>query len=202
MRQTLAAGSLRQIWIFFNAQSTVFPSKLSARLFVDHSVPTCLDVNALRSILKCFSVILQLPGLYMQIWMHIISQPEESIFRKGKMCSEHQLSYIDTEVIKANLWFKSRGYYNETWELRPRPQKYFYIHTPPTDTRTTPEIQAKVQEILFVVAKQNIPEPLKSTCIISAASSTLFCISSSFTRQMPFSHVRQLLHQGCLISSP
>lgn len=130
MRRTLAAGSLRQILILFPAQSTVFPSKLSARLFVYHSVPTCLDVNALRSILKCFSVILKFPGLYMWICMHTISQQEESIFGKGKICFEHRLSYIDTEVIKANLWFKSRGYYNETLRaLSPSKEVFLYTHT-------------------------------------------------------------------------
>lgn len=106
------------------------------------------------------------------------------------MCFEHRFSYIYTEVIKANLRFKSRGYYNETLRAPSPSKKYFYIHTPPTDTRTAPEIQAKVQEILFVVAKQNIPEPRKSSCIISAASSTLSCISSSFAQQMPLSHVK------------
>lgn len=78
-------------------------------------------------------------------------------------------------------------------ELCPCPKSLF-IHTqnhPQTQSpRTAPEIHAKVIEILFVVAKQNIPELWTSPCIISAASSAPLCIASS----LPLSNVRQLLH--------
>lgn len=73
----------------------------------------------------------------MCIFMHIISLPEGSIFPKGKICFEHQFSYIYTEVIKAKLWFKSSGYYNETlWALSLSKKKVFlYIHTHTTTHR-------------------------------------------------------------------
>lgn len=75
--------------------------------------------------------------IYMCIFMHIISLPEGSIFPKGKICFEHQFSYIYTEVIKAKLWFKSSGYYNETlWALSLSKKKVFlYIHTHTTTHR-------------------------------------------------------------------
>lgn len=108
---------------------------------------------------------------------------EGSRFPKGKICFEHQFSYVYKEVIKANFWFKGSGYYNE-YPWAQSSSKKVFLHTqnhPQTQSsRAAPEMQAKNEEILFVVAKQNIPELWMSPCIIPVAFSVSYSIASTF----------------------
>lgn len=60
---------------------------------------------------------------------------EGSRFPKGKICFEHQFSYVYKEVIKADFWFKGSGYYNEyPWAQSSSKKSIFTYTKPPTDT--------------------------------------------------------------------
>lgn len=142
-------------------------------VFVYHNIPACLVSNTL-----------QLIG----------EHGEGKTFPKDKMCFQEQLSYIYTQVIKVNLWFKKIGYYIETLWALSQSKKHFCIHTIThrhNQPRTAPEIQVKVIEILFVVEKQNIPELWISPCITCTAASALYS-ASSFPQQMPFNSLTQI----------
>lgn len=116
-------------------QSTIFPSIFSACLcsfntMFPHAWPS-------TNLSQYESVSLSSCGFLEYACEFNLDLPEGSRFPKGKICFEHQFSYIYTEVIKANLWFKGSGYYSETLRALSLSKKYFYIHTkPPTDTIT------------------------------------------------------------------
>lgn len=74
-----------------------------------------------------------------------------------------------------------------TRELSPHPKKVF-LHTqnhPQTQSsRAAPEMQAKNEEILFVVPKQNIPELWMSPCIIPVLCLLQYCFYLSHRRRL------------------
>lgn len=131
----------------------------------------------------------------------------EAGFQKAKGCFEHQFSYIYTEVIKANLWVKGRGYYNETLWALSLSKKYFHIYThkPPTDTITKncPRNSSKGYRNSLFRGKTKYPWALKITLhYFRSIPDAVLCGFFFHTANASLCHVRQLLHQGCFISCP
>lgn len=132
-------------------------------------------------------VITLFSGICKWIYAFGLDLLEGSRFPKGKICFEHQFSYVYKEVIKADFWFKGSGYYNE-YPWAQSSSKKVFLHTqnhPQTQSsRAAPEMQAKNEEILFVVAKQNIPELWMSPCIIPVLCLLQYCFYLSHRRRL------------------
>lgn len=167
-------------------------------VFVYHSVPTCLDINT-QSIWEGFCIILQLSGIYMRIFMHGISLPEGSIFLKSKICSEHQFSYIYTEVIKANLCFKSRGYYSETLWALSLSKKYFYALITTHGHKNCPRNLSKGSRKPLCGHKNKISQSFENHPALFPQPPHYFIFFHTTNASQPCS---QLLHQGSFISCP